>query len=51
MPETDGMTQTAALAPGEHGITIDGIEVRYHVAARDPYASFIPVDPVLAGST
>ncbi len=45
MPETDGMTQTAALAPGEHGITIDGIEVRYHVAGQGPVCLVHPGGP------
>ncbi len=36
VPESGEKGRTDALAPGEHGVTIDGVEQRYHVAGRGP---------------
>lgn len=36
VPENGEKTRTDALAPGEHSVTIDGLEQRYHVAGKGP---------------
>lgn len=36
VPEAGEKLRTEALAPGEHSVTIDEVEQRYHVAGRGP---------------
>ena len=42
---TGEMTEPGTLAPGEHSVAIDGIELRYHVAGRGPICFVHPGGP------
>ncbi len=51
VPERGEKGRTGGLAPGEHGVTIDGVEQRYHVAGRGPVCLVHSGGPASAGST